>query len=400
MKKLLFVFIALLQTINVVSQIKFEKGYYIDKSGNKVECYFKNHDFQSAPETIKYKLQPESEIKILNLKTVNEFSANSSYKFIRKNVEIGEAHELNKKEKDYAFKHQELFLKVLNEGKASLYSYNKNGNETFFFSTSILETKQLIFKSYTVDNLKTKQENRGYRKQLFDNLKCDAISFSDAINLKYEKKDLIRFFKRYNECENSKNIIYLKKQKTFNINLRPRINNASLTLTERGDKDNLDSYDFGSKTSFGIGVEIEALFSNNKWAVSIEPTYQKYNSEITTQIVGSLDETFTVDYSSLEMPLTLRHYSFINSNSKLFVNASLVMDFTSNSSILQRLDELVLDELDIVSNLNVAFGVGYTFKNKYSAELRFYSKRNVVNQLIDWTSSYNSTSIIFGCKLF
>lgn len=402
MKKLFPLFIVFLQTINTFSQIKFEKGYYIDKSGNKTECFFKNNDLQSVPKTIKYKLQQETEVKTLDLKNVNEFSSYNTYKFVKRTVKIGKADELNEKEKDYNYLEQELFLKVLLEGKASLYSYNDKGIETFFFSTSILEPQQLIFKTYNTENIKAIQENRAYRKQLFDNLKCDAIDFDDAINLKYEKKDLINFITKYNQFNNSNNTVYVKKQKIFNINIRPRINSASLTLTERGNQVNLDSYDLGSKTIFGIGVEAEILlpFLNNKWALSVEPTYQKYNSDIITQTVGSLKESFTTNYNSIEMPISVRHYSFINNNSKIFLNASIIFDFTNKASIVKKLDNIIINDLEIASNLNFAFGAGYKFKNKYSAEIRFYSKRNVVNQLIDWTSSYNSTSLILGYTLF
>lgn len=403
MKKILPFFIVLLQTINAFAQIEFEKGYYIDKSGNRIECYLRNNDLQNAPEAIKYKLHEESGIKTLDIKDVVEFSTYNTYRFIKRTVRIGKADELNGKEKDYTFKSEELFLKVIVEGKATLCSYNEKGIETFFFYTSsILEPQQLVFKTYRVENLKAVQENRNYRKQLFDNLKCEAINFDDAINLEYEKKDLIKFFVKYNKCENSNSTVYVKKQKTFNINIRPRISNVSLTLQERGNQVTLDSYDFGNKSIFGIGIEAEMIlpFLNNKWAVSVEPTYQKYNSEITTQMIGNAKETFKVDYSSLEMPLTLRHYSFINSNSKIFLNASMVFDFSNKSSIEKKLNDILLDDIEIAPNLNFAYGAGYKFKNKYNVELRFYTKRNLVNQLIDWTSSYNSTSIILGYTLF
>ncbi|WP_372753643.1 hypothetical protein [Mariniflexile sp.] len=402
MKKLFSFYIALFLTLNAFSQIKFEKGYFIDDLGNKVECLLKNNSIQGSTETIKYKLNQDSEIKTLNLNQVKEFSIYNSYKFIKATVEIGKPSPQNERNKDYTFKSEVVLLKVLVEGEAVLYSHNEKDHETFFFSTNNSAPQQLIYKIYIPENFKTKRENKAYGEQLFNNLKCSSLNFDDAINLKYEKNELIKFFVKYNECQNSETTIYLKKQKIFNINLRPRINNTSLTLTETGNQSYLKTYDFGNKTIIGIGIEAELLFPflNNKWTLSLEPTYQRYKSNITTQTVGSLSETFNVNYNSLEMPITVRHYSYINTTSSIFLNASLILDFTSKSYILKQLNDILLEELVIAPDLNLAVGVGYKFKNKYIVELRFHSKRNIVNQLIHYTSSYNSSSLIFGYTLF
>ena len=44
MKKSLTLIIALIQTLSAFTQINFEEGYIIDKSGNRIECFLKNND--------------------------------------------------------------------------------------------------------------------------------------------------------------------------------------------------------------------------------------------------------------------------------------------------------------------------------------------------------------------
>ncbi|WP_307414958.1 hypothetical protein [Formosa algae] len=403
MKKILLVIIACLQFVNIFAQIKYEKGYFVDTSGNTIECYLKNNsNIQNSTDPINYKLEQDSEVKTINYNLIKEISIYNTYKFVKQSVEIGREDPLHENAKDFAFKTESLFLRVIIEGKANLYSYKEKGVEIFFFSTDILAPQQLIFKSYRDENYKAKQENRTYRKQLFENLTCEGIDFYDTINLKYDENDLSGFFITYNTCENSQHVVYLKKHKVFYINIRPRINSNSLTLTEIGDRVNLDSYDFENKITFGIGLEAEIIlpFLNNKLAISIEPTYRKYNSKIYTPRVGDFTGSFDLNYSSIEIPLSLRHYSYLNDNSKIFLNASMVLDFVSDASIEKKFDDILINKLDIEPALNFAFGAGYKFKDKYSAEIRLYSKRDIVNQLGGWTSSYNAASLILGYTLF
>jgi hypothetical protein len=62
--------------------------------------------------------------------------------------------------------------------------------------------KQLIYKRYLdADNRVTK--NYGFRKQLLDSLQCQSLSLADVEKIEYDKHDLIDFFTKYNQCQNS-----------------------------------------------------------------------------------------------------------------------------------------------------------------------------------------------------
>lgn len=87
MKKLFQIFITLL-TINCYSQISYEKGYYIDNSGQKTECLIKNNDWLRDPTDFKYKLSESDDIKTNDLESVKEFGIYGITKYIRATVEM------------------------------------------------------------------------------------------------------------------------------------------------------------------------------------------------------------------------------------------------------------------------------------------------------------------------
>ena len=194
-----------------------------------------------------------------------------------------------------------------------------------------------------------------------------------------------------------------KKKDLFNLSIRPRLNNNSLSIENpTGYYKNLD---FGNKLGFGIGIEAEFIFpfNKNKWSVLLEPTYQNFRSEkaINVNNVNGGQLITKVDYSSIEIPVSLRHYFFINNGSKVFVNISFIFDINSKSKIdLKRADNSTLNSLKIASGNNLALGVGYKFYDKYSLEMRYQTNRTVLGNYPSWGSEYKTFSVIFGYSIF
>ncbi len=58
------------------------------------------------------------------------------------------------------------------------------------------------------------------------------------------------------------------------------------------------------------------------------------------------------------------------------------------------------DEFEINSKPNMAFGLGYKFRERYSLELRYHSPREILNGYASWLSDYNTMSVIFGYSHF
>ena len=132
-------------------------------------------------------------------------------------------------------------------------------------------------------------------------------------------------------------------------------------------------------------------YNNNKWAIIIEPTFQYFKSE--TELFG---RNIIVHYKSIELPIGIRYYVFLKNNSKIFINASLILDFSNHSTI----DFDSRSNLTIKSNNNFGFGIGYKKNNKYSLEFRYQTGRDILKNYLYWRSDYNTLSLIFGYTIF
>lgn len=403
-KQLLFLLITIL-SINCYSQINFEKGYYINNSNQKIDCLIKNIDWLNNPTQFTYKPSENGKQKVVTIESVKEFGIYNSSKYIRSIVNIDRSGKFTRElshVKKPIFKKEELFLKVMVEGKANLYSFEEGNLKRYFFNKDNAAIEQLIFKKFTTPNNKI-GVNNGFKQQLWNNLKCKDISQKNIINIDYIGKDLLNFFVRYNKCSASEFITFEQKQKQdlFNLTLRPGIKSTSLSINNR--RLNLSDTNFDNELGLSLGIEIELImpFNKNKWSFIIEPTYQYYKSE-KTKIDNSFNliipETIVsnVDYESIELPIGIRHYFFLNNNSKIFVNGSFVFDFAYDKSILIQRRSI----LKIKTAANLAFGLGYKHNDKYSLELRYFTDRDLFYNYQFWESNYNSLSVIFGYTLY
>lgn len=406
-RKLSVIALITIVCIESYSQIIFENGYFIDESNKKIECLIKNMDWLDNPTDFKYKLSQNDSVQEATIETVKEFGINNVSKFIRTKTNIDrssdEINNLNT-DRNPNFQEEILFLKVLIEGEASLFIYSDGSLTRLFFKLRDSEIDQLVYKRYLRGC--TIIENNYFKQQLYQQLKCEKIELTDLEPITYYKRDLEKIFITYNECRGLKPINYEPKQKKdlFNLTIRPGLNYSSLEIQKLiiGDSKHTD---FGSNIGIRIGIETEFIlpFNKNKWGIIIEPTYQYYKSE-QTEIINSITGVYViskVDYKSIEVPVGLRHYFYLNDKSKLFTNISYVFDFPNNSSIVfLRNGSLKLLELNIKSRTNLAFGIGYKFKDRYSLEMRYNTDRNIISEYIAWNSQYNSFNVIFGFSIF
>ena len=382
-KKLLFLLTSIL-SFNCYSQIFFESGYYIDNNNEKINCLIKNLDWESNPTEFKYKLSENSELNKKTIKSVKEFGIHNTSKYVRSAVEIDRTSKYVDEfddEKKAVFQEEELFLKVLVEGKSTLYSYVDGNLTRYFYSTEKSNIEQLVFKNYITSEYQVGTNNR-FRNQLWSNLKCSDIKKNRVKKLNYRKSDLVKFFVAYNSCTNQEYINFEEKPKKdlFNLNIRPRLNSSSLLSNYR-------NINIKNELGFGFGIEAEFILpiNKNKWSLIIEPTYQSFIKEETTGNV-------TINYSSIEFHAGVRHYLFLNDISKFFINASFVYDLSLNNP--------QINSLDIKTSYNMAFGLGYKHNDKYSIELRHQIPRQMLRSYISWGAEYKTLSIIFGYSLF
>lgn len=399
MKKKLLLFFTFL-SLNSYSQIVFEKGYFINNNDQKIECLIKNLDWNSTPTEFQYKLEEQDQPIMTNLQQVKEFAISNESKYERYDLNADLSSD-NLNEIDYnkapKFKDEKIFLKVLIQGKANLYEYSKNNLSFFFFKTDSVPVTQLIYKTYKVSEDQV-AKNKQYKQQIWMALKCDNITSKNIENLNYKRNELINLFVKYNECHNTEFTNFENKEnekKSFHLSIRPGIKNSNLYVSNAYTSDR--DRDFGNKLGFRIGVEAEYVlpFNKNKWALILEPTYQSYK----TEKVDYGDKKSEVNYQSIEFPIGIRHYFFLNNNSKIFINAQYIIEaaFSSEAKIL--FNSYIVDEPKIEPHGGFAIGAGYNFKKKYSTELR-YSNKNIIANHEYLSSTYGTLSLIFGYTIF
>jgi hypothetical protein len=408
MKKLMLIFtISSMAFIQCYSQIVFESGYFISESGQRVDCFIKNSDWKNNPTGFDYRLSENSEILQQDIKNVKEFGIKDISKYIRSLVKIdrsGYNLENMSTGKSPVYKEELLFLKVMMEGKASLFLYEEGTLSRYFFKMNDSTIDQLVYKRYLVDD-KTIGENNYFRQQLNLGLKCRNITADDFKYIDYSTSDLMRIFKKYNECENSGFVDYTIKSKrdVFNLTVRPGVNYSGLSIHNTSASNFIAEFDNEFNLRIGIETEFIIPFNKSKWAVLIEPTYQYFKSEIateTTNISGGIVVT-NVDYKSIELPVGIRYDFFLKDKSTIFLNGSYIIDFSFNSLITySRADGSRINSVDINTGNNLAFGAGYTHKGRYNLEIRYQTNRDILSKNLFYVTKYQTFSLILGYTLF
>lgn len=401
------------------AQVSFEKGYFILNEGKKIECYIKNLDWLDTPTNFKYKIQlDDSEIKTESIESTQEFGIENECTYKRFKIKIdrsndnlnGDLNEITR-DRNPKWREETIFLKTLIEGDAILYCYIEGNVNKFFYSTKKIPTEQLVHINYTSNDGVTISENNEYKKQLFDNVKSSKITEKDIQNLTYKKTDLINYFKKYNNLTSSSNEKGDTKanKNQFFIKVTPGVSIISLSTT-----DNINSkfnVEFDNKATFKIGTEAEYIFSvnKNKWSLFLNLTYQKYQNEKnyvapSGSFTGNSEIPYNVkiDYSSIQFPIGIRHYMFLNQNSKIFINALYSFDINGKTNITYTNMTAGSNQkanFESISDTNLAFGLGYNFKNKFTAEARLNTKKGLMNYL-NYSAKYSAIDFIFGYTIF
>ncbi len=373
MKKLLPLLLIAFFYCQSYSQVNFEKAYFIDNNNVRTACFIKNQDLYENPTAFEYKLtQEESVVKTGDIKNIKEFEISNTIKFVRNSVkydvstsDLGETKDIREPE----WEEKTLFLKVLIEGKASLYEYKDKAVKRFFYKTDNLALTQLIYKRYYLPNTNYTDlgVNNDFQKQIWQEMNCENQTIDKVLKLKYERKDLVNYFVAYNNCQKSSYKDYNKNisKGSFNVKVKGGINVSPYTDYESAQ----EKVDYsGNKLFPKYGGEFEYItpFNRNKWAVFIELSYQTYKYSEVRTYKNPFGPTFdiTTEGSYLRKSfypyIGIRYYMFLNDNSKLFVNAGFIR----------------------------TFGLGYSYNDKFNIEARYS------------TVGLSEFSVILGYTLF
>ena len=395
MKKQFLTIITIAITSLSFSQITFEKGYFINESGIKTSCLIKNIDWKNSPEKFKYKLEEKSEIKTASIKNVTEFSVVNGSKFIRREVKIDTSSNSISKlsfQKTPLYKRERVLLHVLVEGDANLYLYENKNLKRYFLTTSTIKLKPLVYKKFKTENNQIGVNSR-YKQELMKHLKCDELNIGNFRKLEYNKKSLTKLLIDYNTCKYPNFVLSNKKEtkNPFHITIRPRLNLTNVSFENQSSI--VKEIDFDQKSNLGIGVEFEYVlpYNSNKISLFAEPTYQNYSSSknIKSKRVPDGEFNTVLKYNSINIPLGVRHYFFLNDNSKIYADIAYVFTVNLNAYLdFNRKNGTTKNSLNVTPLNNLSISLGYKYNEKYSISVRAQTNRELVPSYSEWNSSY------------
>jgi hypothetical protein len=389
--RLIFLWIIFI-SIPVLSQIRFEKGYFVDNRNFKVECLIKNFDWKDNPDKIFFKKTESDSQEAIGIKGLKEFGIYGKSKYKKYLVKIDRSprniNELSSN-RDPIWSEEEIFLQVIIEGNISLFYHEEGNHKSFFYSLSDSSVQQLIHKEYN-ENYVLKQNN-DFRQQLYSYIRCEDTKIRDVENLNYTIKDLTRYFANYYECigDSSNQPSKNSRKGIFVLKLASGMDQTTLDI--KNDLFTSRDFTFKNHMSFRFSFQPEFIlpFNNFKWSLYLEPTFVILKKEVSS--VGA-----TVDFKAIEFPVGIRHYFYINNHTRLFLNFNFnpSFTFTSKPQIVYSNNSV----LDINPGTGYGIGVGVEYK-KASIEYRYISKRDFLLGYAYWSSNYQVSSIIVGYKI-
>lgn len=403
----LILIISILTTTYCRSQIIFEQGYLINEDDQKIECLIKNIEWKNNPTSFEYRISENSEIFIGTIRDIKEFGIIGFSKYVRAVVKIDQSSEsLNNltKDKKPELRDEQLFLKVLVEGRASLFQYEDSKRTKFFIGSDVSGIEQLIYKRYFISQSRV-GENNQFRQQIFLVMRGGNIDQDEIERIKYNKKDLVRLFDKYNKSDTEKHLNFVEQtnKNDYTLAIRPGLNFTNLSIDNSSS--NTFDVEFESSLAFRFGIENEFIlpFNKNKWSLIVEPTYQYYKSEkFIERNSGSGDDIIAqINFKSLEIPIGIRHYFFLKNGSKIFINTTYNLEFYPKTTItFVSTSGVMLNSLDVEVLYNFGLGIGYTIKDRYNLEIRHQTNQHILREYLSWRSNFQTLSIIFSRSLF
>ena len=377
-------------------QASYKPGYFIDLKGNKTECYIKDNDWKGNPRSFDYKTTEFGATQKMDTDDVSEFKAGTT-RFVRAKVQYDQSsQELSKLSinNNPEWTEGNLWLKVVVDGKSTLYHYNSREFSLFFFSVSGSPIEQLVFKNYytnpggnqnLIEQKQYSHSNNTYLYQLNTKLKCGDNAEATAKEVPYQLRTLSEFVRKYNICSGDVVTEMPTSKKAFSLRLTPGVDFASAT----GEQPGIVKWNYGSAKAFRLGADLQfALpFNNGKWAVVAEPTYSSYSGNDTKRKNG-------LKYTLFELPIGVRHRFFLSEKSYIFLNGMALLDFPL--AFKQTFSSGILDKTER-GTFGFALGAGFAY-GRLSLEARYYPSRTRDTGATIYKST-KSTAIL-GIRIF
>src|SRR6185312_629172 len=368
------------------AQIDFQPGYYILNNGARVNCLVKDYEWAANPTAITCKRASGGPAVTIGMDSLLEFSVGNA-KYVRFDVDVetsGSTIEQMSDSPAPAFQHERVLLKVLVEGRASLYVYARRRSARYFYRLNNESSRPLVYKEYLGED-QVVHANPEYLKVLNDSINCTAANAPDPTTVRYGTKPLVRYFVAYNKCVNSAvTDYYAKAVKTaLHVNIRAGIDMATITTA-----DNATTFSYGKRASLRVGAEAELIlpFNRNKWSVVLGADYRSYHS-------FPSDAYFPVDYKAVQGLAGVRYYLFLTHQLKLYLSGLMGANFNLNSNLAEGRPYFRL-----ATALGPAFGAGLQYAKRFSVGIQYQPQEEVLDIPVIFSGKLSATTLILSYR--
>ncbi|MCG8700672.1 MAG: PorT family protein, partial [Bacteroidales bacterium] len=353
-----------------------------------------NKDWKYNPKIIRCKFGDSDTIKEIHVDNLVEFGVPLLMRYVVAEVNVDRSSSEIKKISEQRlpeWRKERISLKVLVEGNGTLFYYEDGIVQRFFSQKNGGEIEQLVYKIYKHPRAITgeiiKVHNNHFRQQLKTGYFMESYTDQSIANIRYTKSHLIRYFTKYNESVGVEYLDYVtkKQENLVDIQIFAGIDHTDYKFTFN--EESRYNREFGSKYNFTFGINVEYIlnFNKNKWSIFAAPCYQQYNNELNNS---------KISYQSIEIPIGLCYYMFLNKNSRIFLNAATVTDFPINSVFTHN----VFGDYDVNSKMNLMAGCGYSF-GRINAGLKYYTNRRLLRNYSFASTQYNKMSAYVGYRI-
>lgn len=328
------IFILLIIFVPCLAQKKILKGYIIDSYGIKKMVEIEDQEWIRTPKKFSIRFENSDSTFKVYPEDLQEINIENSIKYISRKIWYPQ------KESDLnsiyggnriPFVSNQIFLKVLIEGKYNLYEYNKDHN-LLFFANRQNDTITCLNKYKYIDHKTNNiREYNQYIGQLLEIFKNENPDFQDFNLIKYDLRDLSSLFKKFNKS-------YLDSTKIYETH-RSKINTmfkfqAGLGVGRIGIEDkvyNFFNFPKETKVTFlpGFEIEIQIINKYSHYAFFLQPIYRGFKSEVL--INNQYPHKFT--YKVIELPIGIKRYIKLRNDSKFYFSLAYNLNLNLKTNL-------------------------------------------------------------------
>lgn len=343
---------------NLFAQNKFELGYYIDQSGNKIEGEISEITLNNFPSNFIIRKKGKEETVETNAAALIKYG---TIVFEKKSFQYDPSLRMDianmPKQKDFQLVNKTAFVQLMVNGDTKLYKYSENGVSTFFYEHANNELITLKYKKY-LENGTDINENKEFISQLKEvkNVK-DHSDEGYYSTVKYNDTDLVDCFTKFN----GKSIKNYKKSKLlFNVFVGYSISSMDINFLQ-----DLPAENYSHVT---VMPEIEYVLNNN----IMNPTTFYFNLKYRA-VKADFEEIYVrenwqhkVDYQSLLLSFGAKKYFLSSKDMKFYGKIGFALDIPIRDEILSpveswRLNPIFLDHYKGGINTGIGMRINQSF---------------------------------------